>query len=122
MPHSLSELGKAAIGQALRSELSGDEGPGVLALSGPQRHPVEVTEKLLFYAALLLIATSAPALAQTGGKIAMEEFTVPAKDDPDIQLYVRNKRPDGMTQFSSAKTVVFAHGATYPARPHLTCR
>jgi pimeloyl-ACP methyl ester carboxylesterase len=45
----------------------------------------------------------------------MEEFMVPARDDPKIQLYVRNKRPEGMTQFSAEKTVVFVHGATYPA-------
>ena len=55
-----------------------------------------------------------PAAAQTGGKIEMEEFMVPAKDS-GIQLYVRNKRPQGMTQFSPEKTVVFVHGATYPA-------
>ena len=45
--------------------------------------------------------------------IVMEEFRVPS--DAGIQVYVRNKRPAGMTQFSSAKTVVFVHGATYPA-------
>ena len=39
---------------------------------------------------------------------------VPAKD-AGIELYVRNKRPDGTTQFSPEKTVVFVHGATYPA-------
>jgi len=55
-----------------------------------------------------------PAAAQTGGKIEMEEFMVPAKDS-GLQLYVRNKRPQGMTQFSPEKTVVFVHGATYPA-------
>jgi pimeloyl-ACP methyl ester carboxylesterase len=45
----------------------------------------------------------------------MDEFTVPAKDDSSIRLYVRNKRPEGLNQFSSSKTVVFVHGATYPA-------
>jgi len=45
----------------------------------------------------------------------MEEFTVTAKDDPAIKLYVRNKRPEGMTQFSPDKTVVYVHGATYPS-------
>jgi hypothetical protein len=28
---------------------------------------------------------------------------------------MRNKRPPSMTQFSSDKTIVFVHGATYPA-------
>lgn len=50
----------------------------------------------------------------TGAAIEMEEFQVPALD-PGIQLYVRNKRPAGMKNFSAAKTVVFVHGATYPA-------
>jgi pimeloyl-ACP methyl ester carboxylesterase len=43
-----------------------------------------------------------------------EEFMVPAKD-PGIQLYVRNKRLEGMVQFSTDKTVVYVHGATYPS-------
>jgi pimeloyl-ACP methyl ester carboxylesterase len=45
--------------------------------------------------------------------IVMEEFKVPS--DSGIRIYVRNKRPAGMTQFSPAKTVLFVHGATYPA-------
>ena len=45
--------------------------------------------------------------------LVMEEFKVPS--DPGIQIYVRNKRPAGMTQFSPAKTVIYVHGATYPA-------
>ena len=56
--------------------------------------------------------------AATGGgggnaDIVMEEFKVPS--DPGIQIYVRNKRPAGMTHFSPEKTVLFVHGATYPA-------
>jgi pimeloyl-ACP methyl ester carboxylesterase len=66
-------------------------------------------------AALALALAAPPAAAQAGPKLVMEEFTVPATDDPGIQLYVRNKRPEGMTQFSAEKTVVFVHGATYPA-------
>jgi pimeloyl-ACP methyl ester carboxylesterase len=66
-------------------------------------------------AALALALAASPAAAQAGPKLVMEEFTVPAKDDPGIKLYVRNKRPEAMTQFSAEKTVVFVHGATYPA-------
>lgn len=44
----------------------------------------------------------------------MEEHMVPGLD-AGIQLYVRNKRPANITQFSPARTVVFVHGATYPA-------
>ena len=59
-----------------------------------------------------LAAVSLPAAAQTG--IVSEEFMVPAKD-PGLELYVRNKRPEGMTTFSAEKTVVYVHGATYPS-------
>jgi pimeloyl-ACP methyl ester carboxylesterase len=55
-----------------------------------------------------------PAIAQSGSKVVMEEFMVPAKDS-GIEIYVRNKRPGGMTQFSPDKTVVYVHGATYPS-------
>jgi pimeloyl-ACP methyl ester carboxylesterase len=56
----------------------------------------------------------APAQAEAGPKLVTEEFMVPARD-PGIDLYVRNKRLESMSQFSSDKTVVFVHGATYPA-------
>ena len=45
--------------------------------------------------------------------VTMEEFRVTS--DPGIQVYVRNKRPAGMTKFSADKTVIYVHGATYPA-------
>lgn len=46
--------------------------------------------------------------------LRMEEHRVPALD-AGIELYVRNKRPAGMSTFTPARTVVFVHGATYPA-------
>lgn len=66
-------------------------------------------------AALVLAgcATSPGAGVGARGDIVMEEFRVTS--DPGIQVYVRNKRPAGMTSFSSAKTVLFIHGATYPS-------
>ena len=67
--------------------------------------------------ALLLLVTlsvaPAPAPAQPA-KVVMEEFMVPAKDE-GIQLYMRNKRPEGMNQFGPERTLLFVHGATYPA-------
>jgi pimeloyl-ACP methyl ester carboxylesterase len=55
------------------------------------------------------------AATQGGGSadIVMEEFKVPS--DPGIQIYVRNKRPAGMSSFSATKTVIYIHGATYPS-------
>ena len=35
--------------------------------------------------------------------------------DPGIEIYVRNKRPANMTAFRPERTVLFVHGATYPA-------
>jgi pimeloyl-ACP methyl ester carboxylesterase len=77
-------------------------------------------KKLFLIGAVLGVIGMVAGCASTPGsapvaiaEIAMEEFRVPS--DPGIQVYVRNKRPAGMTQFSAAKTVIFVHGATYPA-------
>ena len=56
-------------------------------------------------AVVCLALASMPASAQTKPKLVMEEFMVPAKD-PGIELYVRNKRPTDMTQFSADRTVI----------------
>ena len=54
-----------------------------------------------------------PAMGQTS-RIAMEEFMVPSAD-PGIEIFVRNKRPAGLTTSRPERTVLYAHGATYPA-------
>jgi hypothetical protein len=56
--------------------------------------------------------TSIP--ASDNVKLINEEFMVPAVD-PGIPLYVRNKLPEGMTQFNEDNIVLFVHGATDPA-------
>ncbi len=71
---------------------------------------VEFLLIFLFFALFLYIQ---PAFAQTP-KLATESFHVPARD-PGIELYVRNKRPEGATKFNPEKIVLFVHGATYPA-------
>jgi pimeloyl-ACP methyl ester carboxylesterase len=45
--------------------------------------------------------------------LTTEEFRVTS--EPGIQIYVRNKRPAGVSKFSAEKTVIYIHGATYPA-------
>ncbi len=47
-------------------------------------------------------------------KLAMEEFRVPAQD-PGIELYVRNKHPEGVSTFAAEKILLYVHGSTYPA-------
>src|SRR4051812_3382935 len=46
--------------------------------------------------------------------IVMDEMMVPSST-PGIEIYVRNKRPADMTTFSPERTVLYVHGATYPA-------
>ena len=65
----------------------------------------------LLLSALLFVAP--PPLAQTA-KLVTESYHVPARD-PGIQLYVRNKRPEGMSQFGAERIVLFVHGATGPS-------
>ena len=38
-----------------------------------------------------------------------------ASEIPGVSLFVREKHPAGMTRFSPERTVLFVHGATYPA-------
>jgi pimeloyl-ACP methyl ester carboxylesterase len=47
-------------------------------------------------------------------QLITHEIMVPS-GDPGISIYVRNKRPSRMSVFSPERTVVFVHGATYPA-------
>jgi pimeloyl-ACP methyl ester carboxylesterase len=66
---------------------------------------------MLLAAATVMVATAA--FAQPA-KIAMEEMMVPS-GDPGIEIYVRNKRPADMTAFRPERTLLYVHGATYPA-------
>jgi pimeloyl-ACP methyl ester carboxylesterase len=47
-------------------------------------------------------------------KIVMEEFMV-SSADAGIQLYVRNKHPQGVQKFGADKILLYVHGATYPS-------
>ena len=58
----------------------------------------------------LAFTTGAAAQAQ----IVTEEMMVKSPD-AGIEIYVRNKRPAAMTSFRPERTVLFVHGATYPA-------
>jgi len=43
------------------------------------------------------------------------EETMIASPQAGLKIYVRNKHPAGMTRFTPDRTLVFVHGATYPA-------
>lgn len=62
----------------------------------------------------LALAVTLPAAAAETPRIVTEEAMVPS-GDPGIDIYVRNKHPADMAQFSPDRTLVFVHGATYPA-------
>ncbi|QND16873.1 alpha/beta hydrolase (plasmid) [Rhizobium leguminosarum bv. trifolii] len=44
--------------------------------------------------------------------IAIEDYRIPS-DTSGIELYIRNKRPAGMSRFTPETTIVMVHGATY---------
>lgn len=46
--------------------------------------------------------------------LAVESYRIPSAD-AGIELYVRNKRPAGMTTFSAERILLYVHGATYPS-------
>jgi pimeloyl-ACP methyl ester carboxylesterase len=66
---------------------------------------------------VMMIAAAATAMATgalaQGPRIVMEEMMVTS--EPGIEIYVRSKRPAGMNAFRPERTVLFVHGATYPA-------
>src|SRR6195256_2385750 len=43
------------------------------------------------------------------------ESTMIPSGDAGIDLYVRNKRPAGMTHFPADRILLYVHGATYPS-------
>lgn len=61
-----------------------------------------------------LLALGGAALAADAPRVGMEEFMVPAVD-PGIRLYLRNKHPEGVSEYPAEKILLYVHGATYPS-------
>ena len=59
-----------------------------------------------------VMAMTASASAQT--PLVSEDIMVKSPD-AGIEIFVRNKRPANMTSFRPERTLVYVHGATYPA-------
>src|SRR5436190_9693898 len=59
------------------------------------------------------LAMTAAAAAQSP-QLVMEEMMVPSSD-AGIEIFVRNKRPADRQTFRPERTVLYVHGATYPA-------
>jgi pimeloyl-ACP methyl ester carboxylesterase len=69
--------------------------------------------KTIYLLAAAMAATFATQASAQSPKLVMEEMKVPSA--PGIEIYVRNKRPADMTSFRPERTLLFVHGATYPA-------
>ena len=67
-------------------------------------------------ACLAMFASSALSTAAFGQtpRLVTSEAMIPSSD-PGVQLYVRNKHAADMTSFPADRTLLFIHGATYPA-------
>jgi len=65
----------------------------------------------LFAGLIAVMSMSTVAYAQ-GAKVVADDLKVAYGAD---QIYVRNKRPDGLTKFASDRIAIMVHGATYPA-------
>ncbi len=68
---------------------------------------------LAFALASALSAAIAPEPARAA-QIETKSYTIPSTE-PGIQLFMRNKRPSGVSSFGPDRTLLFVHGATYPA-------
>jgi pimeloyl-ACP methyl ester carboxylesterase len=65
-------------------------------------------------AVIVLAMTAGPAAGADRAPLTTEDMMLPSPD-AGIHIFVRNKHPAGRTDFGSERTVLFVHGATYPA-------
>ncbi len=70
--------------------------------------------KAALAAASLLAVPILPAFAQQRPPIVAEDAMVPS-GEPGVEIYVRNKHPADMAHLAPDRTLLFVHGATYPA-------
>jgi pimeloyl-ACP methyl ester carboxylesterase len=68
----------------------------------------------LAFAGGLMAAAIAVTSASAQTQLVSEDIMVKSPD-AGIEIFVRNKRPANMTAFRPERTVVYVHGATYPA-------
>src|SRR5512134_1915999 len=68
--------------------------------------------------AVCACAAQAKSVCETAGisnrQLATENLRI-ASDTPGIELYLRNKRPAEAKTFAAERTLLYVHGATYPA-------
>jgi pimeloyl-ACP methyl ester carboxylesterase len=69
---------------------------------------------LIAVAGTVVVGISPSSAGDPTPRLVTEHFMIDAAD-PNIKLYIRNKRPEEMTEFKSEKTLLFVHGASQPA-------
>lgn len=69
--------------------------------------------KLVFLGLMAGIINLAAAADHPRVSLEMHEYKVTS--EPGIDIYVRNKHVKGQTAFTGDKTLIYVHGATYPA-------
>jgi pimeloyl-ACP methyl ester carboxylesterase len=62
----------------------------------------------------LVLSAAAGASSQKPKPVVSEDYFVNAHD-PGIQIFVRNKHPKGVKEFTSDRIVLFVHGSSFPA-------
>ncbi len=65
----------------------------------------------IFCFCFVALASHDATSSQAEPKLVAESYMISSRDF-GIQLYVRNKRPEGMIQFSPEKTLLYVHGTT----------
>lgn len=65
--------------------------------------------------AFLCLYISSPTRA-SAAEIVQEDYKIDAVD-PGIELFIREKMPEGNSEFSNDNVVLFLHGATFPSTP-----
>jgi pimeloyl-ACP methyl ester carboxylesterase len=63
-------------------------------------------------AAILVGCAEAP--KQNASALVTENYFIPSRDS-GIQLYIRNKHLQGMSEFGPERILLYVHGATYPS-------
>ena len=86
--------------------------PDAIVRPAPNETQGEATLKPALVGGLFAATIATAAAAQT--PLVSEDIMVKSPD-AGIELFVRNKRPATMTSFRPERTLLYVHGATYPA-------
>src|SRR3989442_10593664 len=70
--------------------------------------------RLIAMLAMAGLSVAASSVHEQTSRLVSEDMMVKSSD-PGIEIYVRNKRPAEMNSFRPERTLLFVHGATYPA-------